>query len=151
MRNKLSELFGAVEKQVKISKTASSESRKSANELSAGLVASYSLAGDVEHSKNSANLSQQKYEAVQKLFEELKESMYSECPNMVQVPCYIKISISGAEKELYLVNNPVFLSGCSLISSDSPIGKAVMGLKADDLFLYKNGEQTYTGKILEIG
>lgn len=151
MREKLNDLFVVVEKQVEISKAASSESRKSANELSAGLVASYSLAGDVEHSKNSANLSQQKYEAIKRLFEELKECVYTERPNVIQIPCYIKISMSGVTKDLYLVNNPVFVSGYNLISSDSPIGKAVAGLKTEDLFLYKNGDQTYTGKILEIG
>lgn len=151
MRNKLKDLLDLVEKQLEISKNASSESRKSANEISAGLTASYSLAGDVEHSKNSANLSQQKYEATKNLFEELQESASSSTPNTVEVPCYVRISMSGIDKELYLVKNPVFLSGYNLISSDSPIGGALIGAKVDDLFLYKNGEQTFTGKILDIG
>lgn len=150
MRKKLQELFSIVERQLEISRNASSESRKSANEASAGLVASYSLAGDVEHSKNSANLSQQKYEAIKTLFEELGEYIHSEVPSTVEVPCYVKIVISEVEKDIFLVTNPVYISGYNLISPISPIGKAIVGLRVDDLFLYKNGEQTFTGKILDI-
>lgn len=150
MRQKIKDLLNAVEKQLEISKIASNESRKSANEASAGLVSSYSIAGDVEHAKNSANLILQKYEATKQLFEELQQNLYLDVSNIVQVPCYVKMYISGTHREFYLVKNPILVKGCNLISPESPIGKAVIGLRAGDPFLYKNGEQTFTGKILEI-
>lgn len=151
MREKIKILLDIVKKSEETSKEAAGKSKSAANELSAGLVSSYSIAGDVEHAKNSANLSIQKHASVKKLAEELENAIASDAPSSVHKACYIKTEISGNEKELYLVENPVYISGYNLISPASPIGDALLGKKPGDLFLYKNGDKTFTGKILEIG
>ena len=151
MREKIKVLLDIVRKLEETSKEAAGKSKSAANELSAGLVSSYSMAGDVEHAKNSANLSIQKHASIKKLANELEDAAVLDIPTMVQSGCYIKIEMSGIKKELYLVNNPVYISGHSLVSPASPIGEALLGKKPGDLFLYKSGDQTFTGKILEIG
>ncbi len=151
MRQKISDLLNEVKKIEKKSGSAASNSYNAANEASGGLSSSYSAAGDAEHSRNSANLSMQKHMAIKNLEAELKESMYLELPKSIEPVCYIKITMSGNEKELYLVKNPVYIAGFNLISPISPIGEAILRSKVGDLFLYKNGDQTFTGKVLEIG
>lgn len=151
MRGKIKILLDIVKKMEEVSGEAAGKSKNAANELSAGLVSSYSLAGDVEHAKNSANLSIQKHASVKKLAEELENAAGVDIPSSVREDCYVKTEISGNEKELYLVENPVYISGHSLVSPASPIGKALLGKKTGDLFLYKSGDQTFTGKVLEIG
>lgn len=152
MRNKIRSLFEEVKKLEETSGKIAHKSKTDANELSAGLVSSYSLAGDVEHAKNTANLSMQKHESIKKLSRELEGVMNGDLPVSVNVPCYISLSMSsGTTKDVYLVENPVFINGFNLVSPSSPIGKALIGQRKEDLFLYKIGEQTFTGKILEIG
>lgn len=151
MRQKIADLFDEVEKIEEVSKRFASNSHNAANEVSGGLASSYSAAGDVEHARNTANLSIQKHKAIKNLEIELKESIHLESPKSVEPVCYIKITMSGNEKEIYLVNNPVYIAGFNLISPNSPMGEAILGNKVGDLFLYKNSDQTFTGKILEIG
>lgn len=152
MRNKIKLLLAEVKKLEETSEKIAHKSKSDANELSAGLVSSYSLAGDVEHAKNTANLSMQKHESIKKLSKELEGVIGGDPPASVSTPCYILLSMSdGTVKDIYLVGNPVFINGFNLVSQSSPIGKALVGQKTEDLFLYKIGEQTFTGKILEIG
>ncbi len=152
MREKIEILFEEVKKLEKKSNLTASASHASANEASGGLAASYSAAGDAEHSRNTANLSMQKYQSIKKLSEELRGASYQDNPQSAKTPCYILLQIGGdPEKEVYLVENPVFMSGFNLVSPMSPIGNALMGHKAGDLFLYTSGGQTFTGKVLEIG
>jgi len=152
MRKKIEILFEEVKKLEEKSNLSASASHASANEASGGLASSYSAAGDAEHSRNTANLSMQKYQSIKKLSEELGETVQKDTPQSVETPCYILIKIGGdPEKEVYLVENPVFMSGFNLISPVSPIGKALVGAKPGDLFLYTSADQTFTGKILSIG
>lgn len=151
MRQKIEILLDKVKQLEKSSKLAASESKQAANEASGGLTASYSAAGDAEHARNSANLSIQKYQAVKNLELELSESVNLEIPQSVSPVCFIKIETQGSIKELYLTKTPVYIGGFSLISPGSPIGEALSGKKIGDLFLYKNGSESFTGKILEIG
>lgn len=151
MRQKIKVLLDAVEKLEKESARIAKESKSAADEASGGLVASYSAAGDVEHARNSANLSIQKYESIRKLAREIKSSVAMDAPPKVQSVCFVRIETGESEKEFYLVDNPVFISGFNIISSVSPIGKGLLDKKAGDLFLYKIEDKNFTGKILEIG
>lgn len=151
MRQKISELLEEVKKIEEKSSLSANESRHSANEASGGLTASYSAAGDAEHARNSANLSIDKAKQIRKLMEELNESVFGQAPNAITPVCFIKVRSGGVEKDFYMVNNPVYISGFNLISPISPIGESLMGKKAEDLFLYKTNDQTFTGKVLEIG
>ncbi len=152
MRQKISGLFDEVKKIEEKSSRAAKESHRSANEASRELTASYSAAGDAEHARNSANLSMQKYSAIKKLSEELQKSLDREVPGEVAAVCYVLVKFAdGNKKELYFVENPVFIGGYNLISRDSPLGKSLVGKRMGESFSYTSGEQKFEGEILEIG
>lgn len=152
MRQKIYDLLSEVKKIEQISAKAAKASHSSANEASGGLGASYSAAGDAEHARNSANLSMQKYSAIKKLSEELQKSLDREVPEKVAAACYVLVKYSdGSEKQLYFVENPVYVSGYNLISHDSPLGKSLSGKKVGESFSYTSGEQKYEGEIVSIG
>lgn len=151
MRPKIIELANAVEKlESKLKRTANA-SKFAADEASGGLISSYSAAGDVEHSRNSANLSIQKYELISDLNKELLKFVKTEPPQRVEPICYIKIEAQGSTKELFLANTSAFVDGFNIISPISPIGKALMGKETGNVFLYNNGDKIVRGKILEVG
>ncbi len=151
MRQKIGILFEEVKRLEEAAGQTAHKSKSDANELSAGLVASYSLAGDVEHAKNTANLSMQKYSVVKKLFDELQKSLDTEVPEKIRTVSYVLVKYTnGSEKELYFVENPVFINGFNLISIDSPLGKSLNGKKIGESFSYTSGEQEFEGEILSI-
>lgn len=151
MRQKIQKLLIEVKRLEEVSNKAAHESNRAANEASAGLIASYSAAGDAEHARNSANLSLQKAATLKKLMVELESSLSAQIPITAKFVCFVSVELGGgATKDLYLVENPVFISGFNLISPDSPLGAALLEKRAGDLFLYKSGTQSFSGKILEI-
>lgn len=152
MRQKLLDLLEKVRKIEKTSREAAVKSHHAANEASGGLVASYSLAGDVEHARNSANLSIGKAEKIKNLMEEIESSIRNGVPETTKPVCFLSIKYEGGDKkDLYLVENPVLVAGFNLISSNSPLGKSLLGKAVGDSFSYIFGEQSFGGKILEIG
>ena len=152
MRQKLLDLLEKVKKIEKTSREAAVKSHHAANEASGGLVASYSAAGDVEHARNSANLSIGKAEKIKKLMEEIENSIGDDVPETAKPVCFLSVEYGeGDKKDLYLVENPVIVAGFNLISSNSPLGKSLWGKAVGDSFLYTFGEQSFSGKILEIG
>lgn len=151
MRQKILSLFEKVKKIEKSSSVAASESNRSANEASGGLISSYSAAGDAEHSRNSANLSIQKAETIKKLKDELERSLNSGSPEEIKPVCFISVKYEdGNQKDLYLVGNPVFITGFNLISASSPLGESLLGKEIGDHFSYTSGEQEFKGNVLEI-
>jgi transcription elongation GreA/GreB family factor len=151
MRQKILELLEEVKKIEKISGDAAEKSRHAANVVSGALAASYSAAGDAEHARNSANLSIQKAAVIKKLAGELEKSLESEIPTTVKPVCFVSIKFrNGNQKDLYFVENPVFLSGFNLISVSSPLGESLVGKGIEDSFSYTSGDQKFDGKILEI-
>ena len=151
MIQKITDLLEEVRKLEKIEDEAAKKSHSAANEASGGLVASYSAAEDAEHARNTANLSLDKAKVVGKLMKELEDSVNTEAPGEARPVCFVSIELDGhVIRNSYLVNNPVFVSGFSLISSDSPLGKSLLGKTTCETFSYNSGEQTFSGKILEI-
>jgi transcription elongation GreA/GreB family factor len=151
MRTKISELHNKVKALAESSSQAADKSWLAANEVSGGLISSYSAAGDAEHSRNSANLSLQKAAAIKKLMTELEESRHLNIQEIIKPVCFVSVEFSdGNRKDLYLVKNPVFIMGHNLISPSSPLGEALVGKRSGDLFLYTSGGQSFSGKILEV-
>ena len=135
----------------KASSRAAKESYRAANEVSGGLISSYSAAGDAEHSRNSANLSIQKAETIKKLKDELERSLDLVSPEEIKPVCFISVKFEeGNQKDLYLVENPVFITGFNLISAISPLGESLLGKGIGDHFLYTSGEQKFRGDVIEI-
>lgn len=152
MRQKISELLDVVKKVEKDSREAAGKSSEAANEASGGLTASYSAAGDAEHARNTANLSIQKHQSIKKLKEELEKFININSPNKVTPACYVEMELGqNGVKEIFLVENLVFISGFNLISPESELGKVILGKNLGDTFSYETNEQVVNGKILDIG
>jgi transcription elongation GreA/GreB family factor len=150
-RLKLKELAERLDEEIEKSGNAAGASKKAANEASSGLIASYSVAGDVEHAKNSALLSLQKVNQLKKLKEEIDEASKSKIPETISPACFISIKFeNGSQKDLYFVENPVFLNGFNLISPESPLGKVLTEKGVGDSFSYSSNTQTFHGSILSI-
>jgi transcription elongation GreA/GreB family factor len=152
VRQRISELFKKVKDLSESSNIAANKSWSAANEVSGGLVSSYSAAGDAEHARNTANLSIQKARALKELVDELSGKENSNIPKTVEAPCYILVEFeNGNKKEIFIVKNPAFVDGYNLISIDSPIGNSLKDRGVEDYFYYSLGEKEFSGKILEIG
>jgi transcription elongation GreA/GreB family factor len=151
-RPKLSELLGKIEELSLVVERAAKESKLAADEASHGMAQSYSVAGDVEHARNTANLSLEKAKQVKKLKEEIEASLNTEVPTAVGPVCFASLEFDdGSKKDIYVVENPVFVSGFSLISINSPLGKTLKERKVGEPFSYESSSQSFKGKILGIG
>lgn len=151
MRQKILNLLEKVKKIEKVSKEAADKSQHAANEASGGLGASYSAAGDVEHARNSANLSIQKSKQIKKLADEIESSVNLEEPKVIKPASFVSVEFTdGNKKDLYLVENPVYIPGFNLISPNSLLGISLLGKGVNDYFSYTSGDQIFEGKILEI-
>jgi transcription elongation factor GreA len=151
-RIKLEKLYSRLKEEVEKAESTAQKSRQSSNEASGALGASYSAAGDAEHSHNTALLSQQKFEQLKNLKVEIESAKDSETPTNVIPPSFISVKFTdGRESEFYFVKNPAYISGLNLVSPDSLIGKAILGKNVGETFSYTTGEQKFEGKILNIG
>jgi len=147
-RLRLKELAGRLDAEIEKAETAASASKKAANEASGGLIASYSVAGDVEHAKNSALLSLQKVNQLKKLKDEIDGALKLETPEAVSPVCFVSVLFdNGKKSDFYFVKNPVYLSGVNLISSESLLGSAILGKKISEKFSYTAGDQNFSGII----
>ena len=150
-RTRIEELDERLSAEVIKAEIAAAESKQTANEASHGMATSYSVAGDVEHAKNSALLSLERLSALKKLKKEVDEALNNKAPEIVEPVCFIEISFSdGKKSEFYFVNNSAYISGLDFISPDSILGKAIIGNSIGDSFSYSVGEQRFSGVITAI-
>ncbi|MGA3292089.1 MAG: hypothetical protein ABSC49_03035 [Candidatus Microgenomates bacterium] len=150
-RLKLKELSLRLKEEVERVGSAALKSKQSSNEASRGLGASYSAAGDAEHSHNTALLSQQKFEQLKKLKDEIEKALDNETPTNIETVCFVSVEFSdGRKSEFYFVKNSIYLSRLNLISPDSLIGKAIMGKSVGESFFYTAGDRKFSGIISEI-
>jgi hypothetical protein len=151
MRAKLEELKKRVETETLSAKKSAEQNKHSANLISGGLIGGYSIAGDVEHSRNTALLSMQRFEKLTRLDGELKDALIKPAPEKVEPACLVLVEYDGGEKkDFYFVNNPVYIPGLNLISYHSPFGKALLGKVSGETFSYTSNDIFYSGKVLEI-
>src|SRR3990172_3423574 len=118
MRIKLEKLLQAIDVEYKRAEKIYKDAKKSAQEVAASAQHSPSQSGDRYHSQGSADLAKQKFDFISSFRTEIKEAVDLEIPDKISVPCYLKLG----EDELYLVSNPVLISGLKIVSSKSPLG-----------------------------
>jgi len=151
MRAKIEELKKRVAKEIETAQKSAKENKKSANLIAGGMASGYSIAGDLEHARNTASLSEDRLSKLIKLKEELDLAAGSDAPETVEPVSYVSIEFSNGEKKnVYLVKNTVYLFGFNLISGDSVFGKSILGKIADSEFSYTSGDSHFSGRILEI-
>lgn len=141
MRTKLQELYQKVVTEIETAQKSVNANKHSANLISGGLVGGYSIAGDVEHSRNTARLSEDRLQKLLNLKKELSESLET-APEEAQPICLVTIETDTGAKSFYFVKNAVYLSGFSLVSPDSPLGQSLLEKKVGDV--------SFSGKILSI-
>jgi len=140
-------LIGLLALEIEKIKESAQKTDEAANMVTTGL----SESGDKYHTQGAADLTKSYLKRLNLLKKEL-ESATKDNSKTAKPPCFLQISFSdGGFTELYLVKNAVSLPSISFISSDSPLGKAVYGKKAGDIFSYSlNDSNNYSGKIVEI-
>lgn len=109
------------------------------------------LSVDKYQSEAAAGLTNKYLQKLYALRKEI-ETAIDEGPQKVTVPCYLKIEYADGDiVELLLVNNVVSITGLSIISVASPLGKSVLRKSQGDSFSYslENGKN-YLGKILSV-
>lgn len=151
MRLKLLNLQKRLEVEIEKAEKNALGSKQSANEVAGGMVASYSVAGDAEHARNSAILNQHKLNQLNKLKEEMDKALLKEIPEKAEPLCFVSVKFkNGSKNNLYLVNNPVYISDFNLVSVQSPIGKSLYDKSVGSSFSYVLSSQDYSGIILAI-
>lgn len=112
MNSNLKKLLKAVE--IELNKTEKNyhHTRNSAREIAASASASPSQSGDRYHSQATADLAKQRYEEAQKLMDEIKVKGE-------------EIVINHNGEEVYLVDNPILVSGFKIVSTRSPLGQTL--------------------------
>lgn len=125
MRTKLKALLNSINVEYKKAEKIYKDAKNSAQEIAASASASPSQSGDRFHAQGTADLAKQKFEFISLFKKEIEESLDLDIPDKVAAPCYIKLKSS----EIYLVNNPVLISGLKIVSSDAPLGSSLLGEK----------------------
>ena len=119
------------------------KTNQAANEIARASANSPSQSGDREHSRNQAIITKEKFEKLEKLKNEVKEALSKEVSTKVVIPCFVEVKYSsGVTDSFYLVKNPTFLANAKIVSSESPLGKALLGKSANEPFAFKTNEKT---------
>ncbi len=114
------------------------KTREDANFIAQGALASPSASGDREHAQNQAMINLHRLGILKALKEEVEKG----------VGRYEVEYNDGRQESFYLVKHPVILAGFKLISSQSPLGKAIVNKKKGQTFRYKVEKATIRGKIV---
>lgn len=114
MDQQLNSFKKAVEKELKKAEVNFKQTKKAAQEVAASAAASPSQSGDRFHSQGAADLAKQKYEAVLALKNEIDQKGE-------------KVCVDHGGETLYLVDNPIMISGLKIVSTKSPLSLKLLG------------------------
>lgn len=151
VRQRLEKLIKVLREDIKDFEVVAKSSRKAAQEVTGGVLTSYSAAGDIEHATNAANLNEEKVNKMKLLLDELEEALELPIPEKIEPVSFFWVKFSdGNLGEFFLVDNPVYVEGFKIISKDSPIGKVVLGKKVGEGFEYEVDGGRTSGVVLGI-
>ncbi len=146
MRSKLVELSRILDKKVRKARDFAEQTKESANEVAKTAAGSWSAAGDREHSRGQAEITQENLNKVEAIKKEVERSVDKELPLKVEPASFVKIKFDdGTTDEFYFVENPIFLSGVKFASPSSPLGETILGKGVGERFKFGKG-----GAILSI-
>lgn len=109
MQAKLGEFFLVVQKEIKRAEKNYLQAKKSASEVAASAAHSPSQAGDRYHSQSSADLANERLNALKRLEAEIKSGLVR--------------YIEKDGQEFFLVKNVTLVPNVKLVSVDSPVGR----------------------------
>jgi transcription elongation GreA/GreB family factor len=149
-RKRLEEILGAVEKEVAKAERAAENTKQSADEIARTAAHSPSQSGDSVHSSGQAHITQE-YLARVVSFKHRLVGAQSETPGTIEAPCFVDLKFAdGRETALYLVHDPVTITGFTLVSASSPLGLALIGKKVGSKFAYSVNGTKQTGEIVNV-
>jgi len=147
-RTKLKKLLKAIDKKVKVSEANLKENKVSADLTSKTAGASWSAAGEREYTAGQLEINQKVFDQIIKLQREIAKQVESEIPEKVETPCYVVIRSNKGTNNIFIVKNVTSINGFNLVSSESPMGKALIGRKVGDTLETGIGADV---ELLEIG
>ena len=116
MKNKAKQLLEAINTEFIKAEKGYKNAKKSAQEIALSAALSPSQAGDSYHSQGAADLARERYESILNLKKEIEEKGETICVNY-------------EGQEIFLVDNPVLISGFTIVSTKSPLGKKLLNEK----------------------
>ncbi len=146
-RVKLAKLLKEVEKKVDIAETNLKENKVSADLTSKTARASWSAAGEREYTAGQLTINQKAFDQITRLQKEIVKSVGSQVPEKVVVPCFATIKTDGTVNEIYIVKNVVNIDEFKLVSSESVIGKALLGKKVGEIVKTTSGVEVEIVKV----
>lgn len=111
--DKFSKLTKAVESELEKAKKYYELAKDSAQEIAKTALTSHSQAGNRFHSQGTADLAKQKYETVLSLKKEIETKGE-------------KVVFEYDDETIYIVDNPIMISGFKIVSSKSPFGERIL-------------------------
>ncbi|OGM09560.1 hypothetical protein A2159_00230 [Candidatus Woesebacteria bacterium RBG_13_34_9] len=148
-RKKLVKLMQILEKEEKQAKIRARELRFVANETAKSTVSSWSAGGDRFHTRSQSEAAEELYQKIISLRRKVEEEVAKSVTERISEPCFVNLILNGKKEEFYLVDQVVNLPEIKLISSDSLLGKTIIGKKINEdfSFLTEDGRKT-EGKII---
>jgi transcription elongation GreA/GreB family factor len=127
-------LLKAIESQMESMRKAVQDARKLAASFSD---ATWSQSGERENYEIAAQLAEESLVKLQALRDEVKSTPNKKA--MIAKPiCFVELDYGdGENEEFYFVHSTVTLPTVSLITPDSPVGRAIIGKKVGDTVVYK--------------
>jgi hypothetical protein len=113
---KLEAFLKAIDEEYRKAEKIYKEARKSAQEVAAAASASPSQSGDRFHSQGTADLAKLKFDSISRLKVEVGEKGE-------------KICTEYKGETVFLVDNPILISGFKIVSTKSPLGQIILGSK----------------------
>ena len=149
-RKKLNSLLSSLEKEMVLAKKRAKEARLAANETSKTSRTSWSAAGERDYSQGQADVLSDYYEKVKSVREKVEVAVDMSVPKSIDAPSFIKLYLNGEEKEFYLLTEPINLEKFNLITSNSPLGEAILGKEAGEKFEFATGNTFVKGVVLSV-
>ena len=113
---KLKQLQEAIDAEFQKAEKGYNNAKKSAQEIARSAALSPSQAGDRYHSQGAADLARERYESILDLKNEVEEKGETVC-------------VRYNDQEIFLVDNPVLISGFTIVSTKSPLGIKLLNEK----------------------
>ena len=129
---KLTELLAAVDKKVKLTKKRLDENKESADLSSKTARTSWSAAGEREYTAGQLAINQKAFDQIIKLQEEIVKCVDVDAPEKIAVPCYVSIKTNDTVSNVFIVKNVTTVDGFNLVSSESDMGKVLLGKQVGD-------------------
>lgn len=116
MSFKLKQLQKAINVELRKAEKGYTNSKKSAQEIARSAGLSPSQAGDRYHSQGTLDLARERYESILTLKKEIEDKGETICTKY-------------DNQEIFLVDNPVLISGFTIVSTKSPLGTKLLNEK----------------------